>query len=631
MSGTIATVPVSALCSGSTWTSSGVDLSFLADGPYTISLTHENASANTTSASSPVTKDTSVNLPTLSFQNPVNGYGNFGSTTIRVGDIASGDDIDVYSDASCSTLLSSQTSSGAFHDISLSTGASGTYSFYFIITDSAPSSTPCLGPKTHTEDTIAPPGPTTITMSSPANASTSNDSTPLFSGMIDAAEEGSTVEIFRDASCSELIGSDTVNNGAFSVLASLAVDGSHNGLNSFYSKITDQAGNTSSCASSSLSYTLEGAGLATLPKIAMVGADSPSSLVSLEDGNEIIWIRKSNPGSPINLGIVNAGEVIAIEDPANPADKVDQGDRIESTGACYVITEGFGTAPWASEAYAGKLFTSHMYRYGGNDPKIYVAAVSANSFVQIKQDTDGDGDLDVVDFATIAKDDTHEFTVTLVDGRPFQVTSNQNINVYYVAQSGDGSYSRDARVLTPAANDIIGFSFYITSIFDNTNLNAYRNQSGQNFSGTLNINQFIDIGRALKSNLNDYATRVIADKPVSMLQIADQDGINASPSLPVSMLATHFGIPRDADYVGIIAPSSATVTVTKPDGSTVGPLALVKNAGTHANAPYAYQYTDGATISAGTRFECSTPCFMIYDDEGPGADKDETLMIGFIP
>lgn len=118
---------------------------------------------------------------------------------------------------------------------------------------------------------------------------------------------------------------------------------------------------------------------------------------------------------------------------------------------------------------------------------------------------------------------------------------------------------------------------------------------------------------------------------MSLLQIADYDGINATPHLPVGFLATHYGIPRKADYVGIIALEVGKVQVIRPDGTERGTYSLNKSPTAPLEAPHSLLYRDGNLVPAGTRFVCSTPCFMIYDDEDSGADRDETLMMGYTP
>ncbi len=630
--GNLEGIPFSTTCLGTSFTSSPIDLSFLVDNTYSAQATISDSNGNTSSLiTQSIIKDTSVTLPSLSFSNPENGHGNNGSVDIRISNIAASDDIFVYTDSSCSgALLTSETSAATSHIINFLTPSEGSYYYYFTVPSQ--SGATCLGPLVYQEDLTDPLDVATITMSSPSHGETSSDATPFFSGTIDSSENGSQVYIYKDNTCATTeIGSSTVQQASFSIGASLALDGSDQGFNEFFIKVIDRAGNVGSCQSTGLSYTLSNTGLASQPKLAMIGVDAPSKLISLEDDNLITWTKKADPSNPITFGPLSKGDVIYIEDPLDTLDKVDAGDIIESTGATYVVSQGFGTAPWATEAYSGKVFTSYQYRYG-NYSKIYVTSLVADSFVQIKQDTDGDGDLDTIAYATVPKNQVIEFTPSIIDGRSFQIVSDYDINAYYVSSSTSGAtYDKDARVLTPAATDLVGFSWFITSIENNTSVTAHRHQAGSNFSEVdLDINEVFDVGRTLKSNLIDYATRVLSDKPVSMLQIADQDGTNASPSLPVSMLATDYGIPADADYIGIIAPISGNYYYTIPGNPEVGPIALTPPGNTDPNAPYAAQFSNGGNVPAGTLIRCDTPCFMIYDDEELG-DEDETLMMGFSP
>ncbi|MBC99261.1 MAG: hypothetical protein CME63_16075 [Halobacteriovoraceae bacterium] len=632
ISGNLQGIPFSDRCTGGVFSSSPMDLSFLADSTYSASAQIEDSNGNLSPVvNENIVKDTTSPLPSFAFFNPANGFGNSGSVSIEVTNILGGDDIFTYSDSSCSSgLLSSDTSGGTSHIYSLTTVTEGKYYFYFTVPNQ--SGATCFGPLVYEEDLTAPNGPDTISMSSPNNGETSSDATPLFTGTISATENGSEIQVFNNDTCTGTPkGVSNIQQDEFTIGASLALDGSENGYNEFYVRLVDRAGNIGTCLATNLSYTLSNTGLANLPKLAMVGVDSVTKLISLEDNNEITWIKKSDPNNPITFGPLSEGDVIYIEDPITPSEKVDAGDIIESTGATYVVTSGYGTAPWASEAYSGKTFTSYQYRYG-NDSKIYVTSLVADSFVQIKQDVDDDGDLDTIDYATVQKNEIVEFSPVIADGKPFQIVSDYSINVYYVSSSNGGTtFDKDARVLTPAATDIIGFSWYITSIENDTTVSAHRHQTGKNFSSNdLDINEVLDVERTLKSNLIDYATRVIADKPVSMLQIADQDGVNASPSLPLTMLATHFGIPANADYIGIIAPTSGNYYYTLPGNAEVGPIALTAPGNTDPNAPHAAVFTNAGLVPAGTLIRCDTPCFMIYDDEELG-DEDETLMMGFSP
>ncbi len=107
---------------------------------------------------------------------------------------------------------------------------------------------------TYVDDSTAPVAPTAWAMSSPADTSTSNDTTPAISGS--AAETNAIVKVYPSSSCTpaQLLGSGTVAAGAFSISAfTLTGDGAK----SFYYTIEDTFGNITSCATTSLSYTLD--------------------------------------------------------------------------------------------------------------------------------------------------------------------------------------------------------------------------------------------------------------------------------------------------------------------------------------------------------------------------------------
>lgn len=613
VSGTLDIKPISGICSSGIFSTSSVDVTFLVDGGYTITLAHTNSLGTSTGdITAAVTKDSAVTLPTLSYQSPSIGYGNGGTVTIRVSGIANGYRVRAYSDASCTSLLKDEVSGNTFHDQTFTTATEGSYYYYFVVDDLVPNSTACFGPKVFVEDTTSPTGVSTISLSSPANGDTSNDATPVFSGTVAASEEGGLVEIFRDGACSapEKIGDDTVVSSSYSINGNLAVDGSHNGLNQFWSKVTDLVGNVSGCINTGLSYTLTGTGLASLPKIAMVGSASPTQIVILEDNIDVDLNGSQIAFNKLKGDIVNTN--------------VDQGDLLECTGACYAITQGFGTAPWASEAYAGKSFTSYISRYGQFSPKIIVAAVEDDCYVELIQNGA------VVANKSMLKNEVHEFTNDLANTKPYKITSTKDVSVYFVSRNSDANpYDRDAYVLTPAANEVIGLSGTITATNSGTTTGTGYRMNGSNYGFAITPTTQKTTAGSSQGTAN-RAIIVKADKPVSMVQIADGDGVNAAMSLPLNMLATEYGISRGADYITFAAESAGTVTVHLVPAGTAGPFNLTRSSG-NANAPFAYRYRPGGTVPAGTRFTCSVPCYAMYDDIGPGADGDETLMMGYSP
>ncbi|MBL7666266.1 MAG: hypothetical protein JNM93_14110, partial [Bacteriovoracaceae bacterium] len=209
------------------------------------------------------TSTPSFNLTSLS-GNPANTV----SPNFEVsGSVVVGDDITIYVDATCTNAYASGSFTG---DPTVYGGGflpDGSYPIYVIFTLNSIGGTvtPCVSAGLNfVVDTAAPSAPSGWSLSSPVNASTSNDITPVISGSGLSAENGSQARVYiNDASCSapNLVGSDIISGGNFSVnTITLANDGSDDGALNFYGLIEDVAGNTSSCTNLSLAYTLDTTG-----------------------------------------------------------------------------------------------------------------------------------------------------------------------------------------------------------------------------------------------------------------------------------------------------------------------------------------------------------------------------------
>jgi hypothetical protein len=553
--------------------------------------------------------------PEYSMVNPLGDFYSIeDSISFNISNLVVGDYLLYYNDSDlCDTtpqMISITNTTESFSEVGLDENI---HNFSFKVKDSLNRESDCIA-FSYTRDLTNPLSTSFISLRSPLNNESSKDNTPELYGQIEN-EEGSSIKIYEEDTCSTELGDSLIENGAFNVVnISYPIDGTAVGLHHFYYKIIDQANNESSCFDSNLEYTLEASGLAYLPKIAMVGSNSPTAIISLEDNNNI----KLN-GVVLNSS-ASKSEIINVN--------VNQGDYLECSKACYPVTQGYGTAPWASEAYSGRLFTSYLNRYGEYKPKIYVASVEGNSFVEIIQDGN------VIDSSLVDKNSIHEFTVTLTNNKPFLIKSTKNISAYFVSRSSNGeSYTRDARVLTPASTSIIGLSGYITTTEDNTTVTYSNNKTVNAIDNDLDISEKISLEGTDQGKVGVYA---VSDKPISLTQIADRNGINAAPSIPTSMMATNYGIPRNASYVSFLSLDVGTVEIYNPSGTLINTINLDRNS---VQGPYQARYTLDSNlpssptshpIPAGTTFVCSTLCMAIYDDIGSGADADETLMMGFI-
>jgi alpha-tubulin suppressor-like RCC1 family protein len=104
---------------------------------------------------------------------------------------------------------------------------------------------------TYTLDRTAPSTGLGWTLSSPADGALSSDATPSLN--FTGAEAGVNLAVFSDSGCTQSLG--TSNGIAASGSIALTLTG--DGLRSFYYRLTDTAGNTSACTSTSRSYTLD--------------------------------------------------------------------------------------------------------------------------------------------------------------------------------------------------------------------------------------------------------------------------------------------------------------------------------------------------------------------------------------
>jgi len=129
------------------------------------------------------------------------------------------------------TTLGTAVSSGSSWTITSSTLADGAHSLTAKATDAAGNTGVASTAVTLTVDTIAPAAPT---ISSPADGTATNDTTPLASG---TAEDGSTVELLNGTTS---LGTAVASGGTWEITSSALTDGTYN----LTARATDAVGNT---------------------------------------------------------------------------------------------------------------------------------------------------------------------------------------------------------------------------------------------------------------------------------------------------------------------------------------------------------------------------------------------------
>jgi hypothetical protein len=136
----------------------------------------------------------------------------------------------------------------------------------------------------------------------------------------------------------------------------------------------------------------------------------------------------------------------------------------------------------------------------------------------------------------------------------------------------------------------------------------------------------VSVGRNRENSLQGTgsAIRIVADKPVSAVQIADGDGWDQTAFYPTSLLRNSFGIPKNAQYLAIACPEADTsVTLHRPNAP---PVTKVCNAsGSYPGKAYFGSDARGVSIPQGSYLESDKPIHAIYEVSG---SEDEHNLIG---
>ena len=180
--------------------------------------------------------------------------------TIRVSGVEEGATVILYSDSSCDTAMSDGVQvadSGSAVSItshSLGDGSQDmTADFFAAQTDRAGNESACSSVSvSYVLDVTAPAMPSTLILESPST-SPNTDPTPTLK--VSGIEEGASVTLYSDSSCSSALSSaQTVPTGQTSVLITSDHLGSADVTVDYYSAQVDIFGRSSECSTASVSY-----------------------------------------------------------------------------------------------------------------------------------------------------------------------------------------------------------------------------------------------------------------------------------------------------------------------------------------------------------------------------------------
>jgi len=226
--------------------------------------------------------NTDGSLMILSLIVPATSPGSVVSPTLRVSAFTPPTIVQIFSDATCLSLITTTFATLNTVDVILPALSEGAYTFYAKTTNLDGGASDCsTNSVDYVLDLTLPASPVGWTMSSPANGSTSSDTTPEISGAGIIGEDGGTAKIFEDALCTSEVGSATVVAGAFTVTnISFSSGGVDDGALTFFGTLTDLVGNPSACTDLLLGYTLDTVAPSPPSAIVVLGDFAPNSSTS---------------------------------------------------------------------------------------------------------------------------------------------------------------------------------------------------------------------------------------------------------------------------------------------------------------------------------------------------------------
>ena len=229
-------------CASSAFSFTGLDVSSIPDGSVNFTVRITDALDNSNTDTKSATKDaTPPSISSLSLSNPATSPGNDTTPEIQInGTFPIGDSIQLFSDATCTTSISSSVAATIANSVVITSdviSTNTTYTYFAKGTDAA-GNTACSGAGisvSYTLDTVLP----TLTFTTGANVNNANKSNYTIGGSCN--ENGRTVYVTAPAEMNAL--STTCTAGAWSI-SSINMTGISDGPITMTVSLTDAAGNT---------------------------------------------------------------------------------------------------------------------------------------------------------------------------------------------------------------------------------------------------------------------------------------------------------------------------------------------------------------------------------------------------
>jgi hypothetical protein len=210
-------------------------------------------------------------IPVVSSSNPAGPANN--NAPLISGTAEANATVNLYSNSSCTTLLSTGSANGSGnYSIAIAPADNSTTTVYAKATDAAGNVSGCSTTfVSYVEDSTAPALPAFLSTSPSVRSS---KAAVTFNG---TAEANATVKVYSNSSCTTQVASGAANgSGSFAIAYSAPADQTV----TYYATATDAAGNASACSTSNIVYTYYtiGAGLAYLTGTQTTAPGTPTNL-----------------------------------------------------------------------------------------------------------------------------------------------------------------------------------------------------------------------------------------------------------------------------------------------------------------------------------------------------------------
>ncbi|VAW57977.1 hypothetical protein MNBD_GAMMA11-2884 [hydrothermal vent metagenome] len=292
------------------------------------------------------------------------------------------------------------------------------------------------------------------------------------------------------------------------------------------------------------------------------------------------------------------------------------GRRINSNQAMSLANAANGTDMPVPDWFAGHTFVlpharnSHRYHlfspYGDAQVRININGTEQTLSVPRNE---------VLVFEA-GNDNTRSGTVR--SDLPLMITHTAYIN----------TQTRDVYAVPPASKQMDGVysrRAYIGALEDNTQVSVL-DSTGVSTQFVLNAGErraFIAGG----ASGTGVAMRITADKPISAIQVADRDGLEATAFWDPVYSGRRYGLPIDTQYAAVVCDQASRISLYDAGGVVLDTQNCTPGAAGEPGKAYFGLATNGVNIPAGSYLTGDEAFYMIFE---ASATNDEKNILGHL-